>query len=128
VRRRFEVIEITNEMPHNRIGGVGSVIESLMSGFEAIGVEALWYVTDHEYPAHEIDAILAAHRNVVFGSHAELAEFEAPVRTSTRTTIRPASRLRSTARARSSPSIRCWRRRRSRTTSTCAAPSPARSG
>jgi glycosyltransferase involved in cell wall biosynthesis len=79
VRRRFEVIEITNEMPHNRIGGVGSVIESLMSGFEAIGVEALWYVTDHEYPAHEIDAILAAHRNVVFGSHAELAEFEAPV-------------------------------------------------
>ncbi|MGZ5205224.1 MAG: glycosyltransferase family 4 protein [Caldimonas sp.] len=77
--RRFEVIEITNEMPQNRIGGVGSVIESLMSGFDALGVRALWYVTDHEYQPYEVDAILASRHDVAFGSHAELGEFAAPV-------------------------------------------------
>ena len=77
--RDFEVIEITNEMPHNRIGGVGSVIESLMSGFAALGVGALWYVTDHQYPAHDVEAILDHHPNVAMGSHAELAAFRAPV-------------------------------------------------
>jgi glycogen(starch) synthase len=77
--RRFEVIEITNEMPHNRLGGVGSVIESLMSGFDALGVRALWYVTDHEYQPYEVDAILASHPHVAFGSHAELAAYDAPV-------------------------------------------------
>ena len=35
--RDFDVIEITNEMPHNRMGGMGSVIEALTSGFAAIG-------------------------------------------------------------------------------------------
>jgi glycosyltransferase involved in cell wall biosynthesis len=77
--REFAVIEITNEMPHNRMGGVGSVIESLMSGFDALGVDALWYVTDHGYAAHEVETILASPAHVVFGSHAELAEYSAPV-------------------------------------------------
>jgi glycosyltransferase involved in cell wall biosynthesis len=77
--RRFDVIEITNEMPHNRSGGVGSVIESLMSGFDALGVHSLWYVTDHEYQPYEVDAILASHPNVALGDHAELADFRAPV-------------------------------------------------
>lgn len=77
--RRFDVIEITNEMPQNRIGGVGSMIEALMSGFDAIGIRALWYVTDHEYQPYEVDAILASRRYVAFGSHADLREFAAPI-------------------------------------------------
>jgi hypothetical protein len=77
--RDFEVIEITNEMPYNRIGGVGSVIESLMSGFAKLGVHALWYVADHQYPEHEVAAILARYPRVVLGNHAELAAFRAPV-------------------------------------------------
>lgn len=77
--RNFDVIEITNEMPHNRMGGVGSVIESLASGFAAIGVRALWYVTDHEYQPYEVEAILASHPCVAVGSEAELAHFRAPV-------------------------------------------------
>src|SRR5882762_7953084 len=77
--RRFDVIEITNEMPHNRIGGVGSVIESLMSGFHALGVHALWYVTDHQYQPYEVDALLANHPNVALGSQTELANFNSPV-------------------------------------------------
>jgi glycosyltransferase involved in cell wall biosynthesis len=78
-RDDFDVIEITNEMPHNRIGGVGSVIESLMSGFSTLGVRALWYVVDHQYFPNEVQAILDHHPNVALGSHAELAAFRAPV-------------------------------------------------
>jgi glycosyltransferase involved in cell wall biosynthesis len=77
--RDFDVIEITNEMPQNRIGGVGSVIEALMSGFEALGVRALWYLTDHEYQPYEVEAILARHPCVAIGDHGELAHFAAPV-------------------------------------------------
>jgi glycosyltransferase involved in cell wall biosynthesis len=77
--RAFEVIEITNEMPHNRMGGVGSVIEALMSGFNAEGLSALWYVADHAYQPYEVDAMLARYPNVAFGSTAELGHFSAPV-------------------------------------------------
>lgn len=77
--RQFDVIEITNEMPYNRIGGVGSVIESLMSGFATLGVRALWYVVDHTYSTREVEAILAQHPCVAFGDHDELADFHAPV-------------------------------------------------
>ena len=78
-RRHFDVIEITNEMPENRIGGVGSVIESLMSGFAALDVNALWYVADHQSQPYEVEAILASPAPVALGSHAELAAFRAPV-------------------------------------------------
>ena len=77
--RDFEVIEITNEMPYNRIGGVGSVIEALMSGFAKLGVRALWYVADHHYHLHEVQAILTRYPRVAFGNQAELAAFRAPV-------------------------------------------------
>ncbi len=77
--RDFEVIEITNEMPLNRIGGVGSVIEALHSGFDALGVRALWYVADHQYLPHEVEAILDRHPCVALGGHAGLAAFRAPV-------------------------------------------------
>ena len=50
-----------------------------MSGFAALGVRALWYLTDHEYQPYEVDAILARHPCVAIGDHRELAHFAAPV-------------------------------------------------
>lgn len=78
-RRSFDVVEITNEMPFNRIGGVGSVIDALRSGFAELGVDSLWFVTDHEYQPFEIDELLARYPSVAVGSYADLAQFSAPV-------------------------------------------------
>lgn len=78
-RRRFDVVEITNEMPQNRLGGVGSVVEALAAGFAAEGVDALWFVADHQYQPYEVDAILAGPAPVALGSAAELAAFDAGV-------------------------------------------------
>ena len=43
------VVEITNELPFNRLGGVGSAIDGLISGFAALGVPVLWFLVDHHY-------------------------------------------------------------------------------
>ena len=42
----FDVVEVTNELPVNRLGGVGSVIDNLMSGFNALDIKVLWYLVD----------------------------------------------------------------------------------
>lgn len=77
-RRRFDIVEITNEMPVNRIGGVGTVVENLLSGFEEIGVRALWFLTDHPYRPSDLDEILAGYPNVAVGTYDELGRFAAP--------------------------------------------------
>lgn len=77
--RSFDVIEVTNEMPVNRIGGVGTVIEHLMTGFAAIGVRALWFLTEHAYSQPEVQAILTRYPAVAVGTHEDLARFQAPV-------------------------------------------------
>jgi glycosyltransferase involved in cell wall biosynthesis len=78
-RREFDVLEVTNEMPWNRLGGVGTVIENLISGFEATGTRALWFLVDHSYGPAELETILARYDSVVVGTHADLRRFEAPV-------------------------------------------------
>jgi glycosyltransferase involved in cell wall biosynthesis len=78
-RRSFDVIEITNEMPLNRTGGVGTVIDNLISGLAAEGVAALWYLTDHGYDAAQIDEILTRFPDVAVGPVEALGEFSAPV-------------------------------------------------
>lgn len=77
--RRFDVVEITNEMPWNRIGGVGTVVENLISGFAALGTQALWFLIDHGYRPFEVERILAAWPNVAVGTHDDLRRFETPV-------------------------------------------------
>jgi glycosyltransferase involved in cell wall biosynthesis len=77
--RRFDVVEITNEMPWNRIGGVGTVVENLISGFAALGTQALWFLVDHGYRPFEVDRILARWPNVAVGTHEDLRRFETPV-------------------------------------------------
>lgn len=77
--RRFDVIEVTNEMPAQRMGGVGTVVENLISGFAAEGVRPLWFVTDHGYRPAQLDALLARFADVAVGSAEELAAFEAPI-------------------------------------------------
>jgi glycosyltransferase involved in cell wall biosynthesis len=78
-RRRFDVVEITNEMPFNRVGGVGTVVDNLLTGFEEIGVAAVWFLTDHHYRPSDLDEILARYRNVVVGSYDDLDRFVAPL-------------------------------------------------
>jgi glycosyltransferase involved in cell wall biosynthesis len=77
--RAFDVIEITNEMPLNRIGGVGSVIENLLSGFQAVGIKALWFLVDHSYRPFEIEEILVECPSVAIGTHEDLRHFQAPI-------------------------------------------------
>jgi glycosyltransferase involved in cell wall biosynthesis len=77
--RTFDVVEITNEMPLNRIGGVGTVVESLISGFQATATRALWFLVDHGYRRFELDQILARFPCVVVGTHDDLRRFDAPV-------------------------------------------------
>ncbi len=72
-------IEITNELPVNRLGGVGSVIDNLISGFRALDVPVLWYLLDHHYREAETEHILATFPNVAIGSVEELAELDAPI-------------------------------------------------
>lgn len=73
------VVEITNELPFNRLGGVGSAIDSLISGFRSIGLPTLWYLVDHHYQPLEIEQILREFANVAVGSLDELAAVPAPI-------------------------------------------------
>jgi glycosyltransferase involved in cell wall biosynthesis len=77
--RSFDVIEITNEMPWNRIGGVGTVIENLIAGLETLGTRALWFLVDHSYRPLEVERILARYPSVAVGGHDDLTNFDAPV-------------------------------------------------
>ena len=78
-RRAFDVIEITNELPLNRIGGVGTVIEGLISGLAAESAHALWFLVDHAYRPPELERLLARYPCVAVGTAADLRRFEAPV-------------------------------------------------
>jgi glycosyltransferase involved in cell wall biosynthesis len=73
------VIEITNELPFNRLGGVGSVIDSLISGFQTLDVPVLWYLIDHHYAQVELDRILAEFPNVAVGTLDDLRTIRAPI-------------------------------------------------
>lgn len=77
--KNFDVIEITNEMPYNRIGGVGSVIDNLISGFRSTCIKALWFLVDHSYRTFEIENIMNSYPSVAIGSYEDLGRFSAPV-------------------------------------------------
>ena len=73
------VVEITNELPYNRLGGVGSAIAGLISGFAALELPVLWFLVDHHYRPAEIDRILAEVPGVAVGSLDELRRIDAPI-------------------------------------------------
>lgn len=77
--RAFDVIEITNEMPINRLGGVGSVIDGLIQGFHALRLNVLWFVLDHHYSTTESAQLLATYPNLAIGAPADLQRLHAPV-------------------------------------------------
>ncbi len=77
--RSFDVIEITNEMPHNRRGGVGSVIDALMTGLGVSGLRVLWFLMDHGYTLAQIHAILERYPSVAIGNAGDLRTFQAPL-------------------------------------------------
>ncbi|MEN6375141.1 MAG: glycosyltransferase family 4 protein [Smithella sp.] len=76
---KYDAIVVTNEMPVNRRGGVGSVIENMASGFSSAGVNVLWFLIDHNYSDAEIERVMTGHSNVAVGSYDELEIFDAPV-------------------------------------------------
>jgi len=78
-RRSFDVVEITNEMPVHRNGGVGTVIEGLMSGLAREGLDVLWFVTDHGYSREQVDQILRRFPRVAVGDGDDLRHFDARV-------------------------------------------------
>jgi glycosyltransferase involved in cell wall biosynthesis len=75
----FDVIVVTNEMPLNRKGGVGSVIEGLASGFLSLGAKVLWLLVEDNYRDFEKRTILAEFPDAVIGSYDDLKYFSAPV-------------------------------------------------
>jgi glycosyltransferase involved in cell wall biosynthesis len=75
----FDVIGVTNELPKNRLGGVGSVIENLISGFRSLGVNALWFLVDHNYRDQKIPELLREDYPLAVGSYEDLKYFRAPV-------------------------------------------------
>jgi glycosyltransferase involved in cell wall biosynthesis len=77
--RHFDIIQVTNEMPAHRMGGVGTVMESLMSGLRAQGLRPLWFVTDHAYRPAQVAGLLARFPDVAVGPAEALAAFEAPL-------------------------------------------------
>jgi len=76
---KYDAIVVTNEMPVNRRGGVGSVIENMASGFSSAGVNVLWFLIDHDYSGAEIERVMSGHQNVALGSYEEMELFSAPV-------------------------------------------------
>jgi glycosyltransferase involved in cell wall biosynthesis len=78
-RRAFDVIEITNEMPVNRTGGVGTVIDNLMTGLTEEGIAPLWFLTDHGYTPPQVDEILRRFPDVAVGTIEDLNRFTAPL-------------------------------------------------
>lgn len=66
-------------MPVNRAGGVGTVIENLMSGLAGEHVAALWFLTDHGYSPPQLEEILRRFPNVAVGTIEDLEGFSAPV-------------------------------------------------
>ncbi len=76
---KYDAVIVTNEMPVNRRGGVGSVIENMASGFSSSGVNALWFLVDHNYSDAEIARVMKGHDNVAVGSYKEIEMFQAPV-------------------------------------------------
>jgi glycosyltransferase involved in cell wall biosynthesis len=75
----YDVIELTNEMPVNRRGGVGSVIENLDNGFRSIGVKVLWFLLNHDYRDYEVDRIIAEFPDIAISSYTELSSYKAPI-------------------------------------------------
>ena len=78
-QRVFDVIEITNELPPHRTGGVGTVIENLMAGLPRQYLRVLWYLTDHAYIPDQLPSLLERFANVAVGSYDELSHFRARV-------------------------------------------------
>jgi len=77
--RSFDVIELTNEMPVHRNGGVGTVVEGLMTGLAYAGLRVLWFLTDHKYSPSQVRQVLDLFPNVAAGSSDDLKGFDAPV-------------------------------------------------
>lgn len=76
----FDVIQVTNELPAGKVGGVGTVIDNLASGFRKMGLRALWFlVSDDDEPGVRFQRNGVDETLVCVGRLQELRRFSAPV-------------------------------------------------
>ena len=75
----FDVIHITNELPSGRLGGVGTVIDGLISGFRKLGLRVLWFHLDDDVTPGEIANSIGAGATMWAGTLGDLRQFSAPV-------------------------------------------------
>ena len=78
-RRRFDVVQVTNEAPANRRGGVATIVDGLHRQLLAQGKHCAVLVIDHMHSEEEIATTLREQTNVVFGSSDDLADLTADI-------------------------------------------------
>ncbi len=78
-RRQFDVVQVTNEAPANRRGGVATVVAALHAELIARDISAAIMVVDHMHDASEIAETLAAYPNVIFSTTDALAAISGEV-------------------------------------------------
>jgi hypothetical protein len=76
---RCDILQIVNEAPVNKRGGVATVAEALHRGLLARGVRSLLAVVDHPHTPQEIRATLDVLPQTMFATTADLARVPAAV-------------------------------------------------
>jgi 1,4-alpha-glucan branching enzyme len=77
--REFDVIQVTNELPHGKTGGVGTVVDHLASGLRKLGVRALWFLVDENAGRPRCSRGLEGEAIVVTGRLQDLRRCAAPI-------------------------------------------------
>ncbi|HTU55084.1 MAG TPA: glycosyltransferase family 4 protein [Acetobacteraceae bacterium] len=75
----FDVIQLTNELPTGKLGGVGTVIDGLASGLRKLGLSVLWFLVDEAAEPGRTTPFSLEGAMVEVGTLADLRRFSAPV-------------------------------------------------
>jgi glycosyltransferase involved in cell wall biosynthesis len=74
----FDVIQVTNELPNGRLGGVGTILDHLTSGLHRLGVRCLCYRISN-LPTHGLTDSALGGVPIVHGTLEALHSIAAPV-------------------------------------------------
>lgn len=75
----FDVIQLTNELPTGKLGGVGTVIDGLASGLRKLGLSVLWFLVDEAADQSRTTPLSLEGAKVEAGTLADLRQFSAPI-------------------------------------------------
>ena len=76
---RYDVMQIVNESPVGKRGGVATVAEALHRNLLARSVRSLFVVVDHSHTPQEMNTTLEILPHVMFASVDDLARVQAPI-------------------------------------------------